>query len=95
MTRDKNRRKHTSGRGEKALAARSVLLTPVLIKFNSPFAFFFVGFFSRCLLAAQQTVMSQDEGGGGIIATSACLGSVVVVERWLLRPFLVSVVLSE
>lgn len=30
-----------------------------------------------------------------IIATSACLGSVVVVERWLLRLFLVAVVLSE
>lgn len=68
MTRDKNRRKHTSGRGEKALAAQSVLLTPVLIKFNSPFAFFFKGdFFPLSLSAVQQTVMSQDEedGGGG------------------------------
>lgn len=86
MTWDKRRKEHARERKE-GLAAQSVQLTLVLIKFYSPFASIFLFFFLLFSLCREQwTVMSQDEEERRekIIVISACLSFVVIVERWLL-----------
>lgn len=63
-----------------------------LIRFNTPFAFFFLLFFPLSSTTDSNVNVWRGRKKSVILA---CLSHVVIIERWLLRLFVVSAALSE